>query len=384
MKKSIFAKIISVSFLLGCANPRSDDSGKYTNNVDNKRILIVVTSNDKLADGKPAGYYLPEVIRFYNVLHKAGFQMDFASPKGGKAPMYAREYFVTDAATKSQLEETGLLEKLDNTTPIERIAPSDYSTIFYVGGYACLFDFPINQTLANIGARIYENEGIVAAVCHGSAALLNIKLANGRYLIEEKTLTSRTIEEDTDEGVEPIDSVLKSFPFIVEQELIEKGANYSKANPWQPHVEVSERLVTGQGPSSTWGVAIAVVELLTGLDLLTIEELLRITEQKDVSVAIDRYKEEREKHPANFYIEEQALSTVGRKLLENNQNKGAIEVFKLVVSEYPSSWNAHDNLGGAFMENGDKEHAIENYRKSLALNPKNTNAITMINNLQNQ
>ena len=73
-----------------------------------KKVLVVVTSNDKLKDGHPAGYYLPEVIDFYKTLNDSGFVMDFASPKGGLAPMYDRTYFLNDPSTKVFLNQSGI------------------------------------------------------------------------------------------------------------------------------------------------------------------------------------------------------------------------------------------------------------------------------------
>src|SRR5687768_6668529 len=53
-----------------------------------KRALIVITSNDRLGDtGKKTGWYLSEVTHVYYPLVEAGFTVDFASPRGGAAPM---------------------------------------------------------------------------------------------------------------------------------------------------------------------------------------------------------------------------------------------------------------------------------------------------------
>ena len=61
--------------------------------------------------------------------------------------------------------------------------------------------------------------------------------------------------------------------------------------------------------------------------------------------------------------------------------KKAIRVFQLNVEAYPQSSNTYDSLGEAYMDDGDKLQAIANYQKSLQLNPKNHNAVRMLQKL---
>jgi tetratricopeptide (TPR) repeat protein len=76
------------------------------------------------------------------------------------------------------------------------------------------------------------------------------------------------------------------------------------------------------------------------------------------------------------------MNALGYKLLGNNKTYEAIEIFKLNVEAYPGSWNVYDSLGEAYLKNGDKELAIKNYQKSLALNPENTNGIKMLEKIE--
>ena len=78
---------------------------------------------------------------------------------------------------------------------------------------------------------------------------------------------------------------------------------------------------------------------------------------------------------------ENNLNAAGYKLLGNNKIEDAIDVFKMNVKLYPKSSNVYDSLGEAYMKNGDKELAIENYKKSLEFDPKNENAKTMLTKL---
>ncbi len=78
---------------------------------------------------------------------------------------------------------------------------------------------------------------------------------------------------------------------------------------------------------------------------------------------------------------EQEINSLGYKLLRDDEVEGAIEIFKLNVSEHPESWNVYDSLGEACMKQGEKELAIENYQKSLEMNPNNKNSMEKLKKL---
>ena len=65
---------------------------------------------------------------------------------------------------------------------------------------------------------------------------------------------------------------------------------------------------------------------------------------------------------------------MGYEFLNQKKNLIAIAIFKFNVSAYPKSSNVYDSLGEAYMNNGDKQLAILNYKKSLELNTDNNNA----------
>lgn len=96
-------------------------------------------------------------------------------------------------------------------------------------------------------------------------------------------------------------------------------------------------------------------------------------------VAISHYREGR----GNSLNEDQ-VNRLGYWLLQRKRVKEAIEVFKLNVEDYPNSSNAYDSLGEAYMVDGDKERSIENYERSLKLDPKNQNAAEMLRKIKSQ
>jgi len=104
--------------------------------------------------------------------------------------------------------------------------------------------------------------------------------------------------------------------------------------------------------------------------------------EKDVQTAIKQYRDLKATQQDAYDFGEQQLNGVGYRLLQTKRVKDAIEVFKLNVEVFPQGFNAYDSLGEAYMANGDKSLAIQNYKKSLELNPKNTSAVEMLKKLE--
>jgi putative intracellular protease/amidase len=218
----------------------------------NKRILMVLTSHSDLGGKGQTGYYIPEAAHPYDVFKTQGYDVEFVSPKGGQPPQDGLDE--TDARQMTFLQDNK--DKLSNTNTPAQINPLDYQAIFYVGGHGTMWDLPNNTTLASIAATIYDNGGVVGAVCHGPAGLVNVRLANGEFLVKDKTVAAFTNSEE--ETVE----LTTVVPFLLETKLIERGANHVPAPDFAENVQVSGRLVTGQNPASSTGVALGMVKLL--------------------------------------------------------------------------------------------------------------------------
>jgi putative intracellular protease/amidase len=220
-----------------------------------QKVLIVLTSHDTLGDtGKETGFYLPEVTHPLDAFTKAGLTVDFVSPKGGKAPMVGID--LEDPLNKAFLDDSEQVLRVENTLNPAQIDPAKYGAIFYAGGHGTMWDFADNSRLAEIAAAIYEAGGIVGAVCHGPAALVNIKLSDGTYLVADKTVAAFTNEEEAAVGLTDI------VPFLLESTLIERGAKFTKVANFEVCVVASDRLVTGQNPASAAGVGERMVELM--------------------------------------------------------------------------------------------------------------------------
>ncbi len=220
-----------------------------------KRILFVVTSHDKKGNtGEDTGYYLGEVSHPWEVLHQAGYEIDFVSPKGGTPPVDG--FDLKDPVNKEFWENKEYKNKIDHSLTPSQVNPKDYSTIFYAGGHGAMWDFADNTELADIASTIYENGGIVAGVCHGPAGLVNIKLKNGKYLVDGKKINAFTNEEESEVKLTDV------VPFLLENKLKERGAKFEKSGLWQNHVVADQRVITGQNPQSAKSVGEAILKEL--------------------------------------------------------------------------------------------------------------------------
>jgi tetratricopeptide (TPR) repeat protein len=85
--------------------------------------------------------------------------------------------------------------------------------------------------------------------------------------------------------------------------------------------------------------------------------------------------------PTNYNLDEDELNALGYQLVQAHKLPQAIRIFQLNVEAYPNSGNTYDSLAEAYMDDGDKSQAIANYQRSLQLNPKNSNAVKMLQKL---
>ncbi len=227
----------------------------------NKRILFVLTSHDDLGGVRKTGFYVPEAAHPWKIFSEHGYEIDFVSPKGGRPPMDG--FKADDADQIAFLEHPAVKTKLSHTLRPDQIEVNRYDAIFFVGGHGTMWDFADNTDLQRITASLYEAGGVVSAVCHGPAGLVNTKLSSGAYLVAGKTIA--TFTDDEEHAAKLQDTV----PFMLETRLRERGAKVVTAPNFQANVQVDGRLVTGQNPVSASAVANAVLRVLEGVVVAT-------------------------------------------------------------------------------------------------------------------
>ena len=221
------------------------------------KILLVLTSHDRLGDtGKKTGFWLEEFTTPFYVLKDGGAEVVLASPKGGQPPLDPKsdgpdsqtestERFANDVAARKQLASTKNLSDM---------RAEDFDGVFYPGGHGPMWDMPDNPTSIALLEAFVRTGKPVAAVCHAPAALVNVRDANGDYLVKGRKVTGFSNGEE--DAVELSDVV----PFMLEDRLRERGGNYSKGADWAAYAVVDGQLITGQNPASSQLVAEMLLE----------------------------------------------------------------------------------------------------------------------------
>ena len=220
------------------------------------RILAVVTSTAKAGEDVAAGLELTELSRAYYTFAANGFEVEIASPKGGRPPVRMDDELID--VDYAFLNDADAQQRLSNTLPLANVDPSRYSAVYFVGGKGTMFDFPRNPEVRRVAASIFDAGGVVGAVCHGPAALIDVTLASGQKLLAGKRVTGFTNEEE----LFLIENARDVFPFLLEDALSAQAGTFSKGPKYLDHTVVDGRLVTGQNPWSTWSVAEGVVRAL--------------------------------------------------------------------------------------------------------------------------
>ncbi|MGH7597309.1 MAG: serine hydrolase [bacterium] len=192
----------------------------------------------------------------------------------------------------------------------------------------------------------------------------------GRYLVNPDRVLNVT-KENGQLFAEPTQSPkIELFP-VSENVFIRKDAPIQYGFLKKPDGKIDTVKINSQGSPS-------LAPRLSQDFMIPYDHLLA----GHFDVAVEAYRKIKQEQPNNVAVEEGRINNLGYELLGQKKYAAAIAAFKLNVELYPQSSNTYDSLGEAYMMNGDKELAIENYKKSLELNPKNTNAVAMLKKLQ--
>lgn len=217
------------------------------------RVLIVVSGEGRDQGKARPGYEFDEFSQAYLILRDNGLAIDVASPQGGAVE--ADRYNPDEPFNARVLADAEAMLALAGTKATRDLDPADYAAVYVVGGKGAMFDLPRDTHLRRLIAGIYAQGGIVAAVCHGPAALADVRLPDGTLLVAGKAMTGFSNEEEALFGKK----WAAQFPFLLEDAMRERGARWSEAPLMMPHTVVDGRLVTGQNPYSTPAVAEAIV-----------------------------------------------------------------------------------------------------------------------------
>jgi len=212
------------------------------------KILTVLTSHDQLGEtGRKTGFWLEELAAPYYVFKDAGAQVVLASPSGGQPPLDPKSNepdFQTDATHRFEADSEAQ-SALASTVSLQSISLDDFDAIFYPGGHGPLWDLAEDGNSINLLASALASNKPVALVCHAPGVLRHVKNPDGTPVVKGKKVTGFKNSEEAAVGLTEI------VPFLVEDELISKGGQYSSAADWASYVVKDGNLITGQNPASS-------------------------------------------------------------------------------------------------------------------------------------
>lgn len=238
------------------------------------KILVVCTTTSSLSSSsnpshmqqqcssstEKTGADVKEIAYIYHYLRKqtsSTANLTIAAPQSTSIPFdpMSKKASENDQVVKEFLQDSSALELFERPETLDSINPNEYSCVIFPGGPGCMFDLASttnSSTLSKIVTTIYnKNDGIVAAIGHGLAALINVSSSTSssqpshrESWLKSRSVTCNTNEEEKDMQLD------KALPFLLEQKLKEIGAKFQKGDKFQSYVVVDERLITGQNRNS--------------------------------------------------------------------------------------------------------------------------------------
>ncbi|MBV9006027.1 MAG: type 1 glutamine amidotransferase domain-containing protein [Solirubrobacterales bacterium] len=232
-----------------------------------RKVLIVVANpSTSTTLGWPVGFWGAELTHPYYELTERGVEVTIASPEGGKVeldmlsdPRDSSKWSAEDLITMGFVNTPELAQLLEDTPRLADLELDEFDAIMVAGGQSPMFTFRENEDLKAAIRHFYESEKPTAIYCHGTAALVDLKLTDGSYLVHGKTVTgfANVEEEFSDRFVGE-----KVMPWRVEDVLKERGANYINGGLFKAFAVRDGRLITGQQQYSGRNVAQLLIEAL--------------------------------------------------------------------------------------------------------------------------
>jgi putative intracellular protease/amidase len=219
------------------------------------RALFVTTSATQLAPGHPTGLWLEEFAVPYLAAVEAGIAVTVASPQGGAVPLDPK----TEPSDKQRDTWAAALQALQHSVTLASVQGETFDAVFIPGGHGPMVDLATDAAVHMLVSRHDAAGKVIAAVCHGPAALVHAKRADGQPFFSGRRATGFTNAEEFLARLKDV------VPFLLEDEMKASGADFHSAlSPLISHVEQDGNLITGQNPHSSEAVAKALVAALAG------------------------------------------------------------------------------------------------------------------------
>ncbi|MEU9058613.1 type 1 glutamine amidotransferase domain-containing protein [Streptomyces sp. NPDC048430] len=228
-------------------------------------VLFVLTGADHwtLNDGTahPTGFWAEELAAPHRVFSQAGFDITIATP-GGVAPtvdsvsLTAEYNGGQDQADAVASYLAAIDETLRIPARLEDVVPTSYDVVFYPGGHGPMEDLAVDETSGRLLTAALDSGTQVAVLCHAPAALLPARREDGSWPFAGYRMTGFSNAEETQAGL------ADKAPWLLEDRLVELGADYTAADAWSVHTVHDRNLHTGQNPASSEQLAREILAAL--------------------------------------------------------------------------------------------------------------------------
>ena len=238
-------------------------------NPERPKRVVIVASNPAVSGrtGWPIGFWWSELTHPYWELTEHGYEVDVASPEGGKLegdswsdPRDESRYSADDLLSLGFINSPEHLRLVEDSKSLAELTVDDYDGALFVGGQGPMYTFFEDERVHALVASFYEGGKVAAVICHATCVLLKTRLSDGGLLVDGKTWTGFANSEErfADDYVGQ-----RIQPFWIEDEARTlENTNFIVNGRFKPHAIRNGNLVTGQQQYSGTAAARLMIEAL--------------------------------------------------------------------------------------------------------------------------
>jgi len=245
----------AAAMLSACAGPTPDRESSAMERIegDPPAVLVIVTSAETMTtSGKETGLWLEEYAVPFNIMLEEGIAVTTASIEGGPVPIDPRSK--PEGGWPRRWDAARA--ELETAEPLSQVVLGSFDAVYVPGGHGAMFDLAESASVATALTQFAKTDRPIAAVCHGPAALVDVKDADGNPIVRGKRVSVFTNSEEESVGL------TSDMPFLLETRLRRQGARIVSAEDFEPSAVRDGLLITGQNPASSERVARLLLEAI--------------------------------------------------------------------------------------------------------------------------
>lgn len=233
-------------------------------------VLFLLTGADEwtLVDGSkhPTGFWADELVAPHRVFREAGWRITLATPGGVRPPLDESSLEPGSAGgEQAAADQRAYLDAIDGelagAAAIEDVDVRGFDVVYVPGGHGPMEDLAAHAPTGRLLTSAFDDdEKLVAAVCHGPAALLAARRSDGSWPFQGRALTAFTNEEEHQAGLGEVAT------WLLEDRLRDGGSAFEYGEPWGSFLVEDRNLHTGQNPASAGPLAERLVEIVDARD----------------------------------------------------------------------------------------------------------------------